>query len=194
MGKGILNERSRFLIKNILRGFFYLALLIVAFLLLKNTLDEEQRQLWFGSIYDNPRMVISVYVISEILFGIIPPEVFMLWSLETGHMGPYLFSVGILSIISYGAGFANFSVGRLLKNNGRIMKIKNSFIRNQIYLFKKYGAFLMIVASVSPVPFSATALLCGAGGMAQRTYLLYSLLRILRFYVYGIVLQHVEGL
>lgn len=194
MGKEILNERGIFLVKNILKGFFYLGLLILAFLILKNTIGEEQRQIWFGAIYDNPPMVISVYVVSEILFGIIPPEVFMLWSLETGHMGTYLVSIGILAVISYAAGFANFSLGRLLKNNGKIMAIKNRFIRKQINLFKKYGPFLMIVASVSPVPFSATALLCGAGGMRPRIYLLYSLLRILRFFVYGIILQHIEGL
>jgi len=194
MRKEILNEKSRFLVKNILRGFLYLAILIFAFLLIKNIIGEEQRELWFGGIYDNPPMVLSVFVASELLFGIIPPEVFMLWSLETSHMGAYLLSIGILSIISYGAGFVNFSIGRLLKNNGKIMQIKNRLLKKQIYLFKKYGAFLIIVAAVSPVPFSATALLCGAGGMAPRAYLLYSLLRIVRFYVYGIVLANIEEL
>jgi len=194
MRKEILNEKSRFLVKNILRGFLYLAILIFAFLLIKNTLGEEQRELWFGGIYDNPPMVITVYVVSEVLFGIIPPEVFILWSLETEHMGSYLTSIGLLSIISYIAGFLNFSVGRMLKNNGKIMQIKNRLLKKQIYLFKKYGAFLIIVAAVSPIPFSATALLCGAGGMVPRTYLLYSLLRIVRFYVYGIVLANIEEL
>lgn len=59
-------------------------------------------------------------------------------------------------------------------------------------LFEQYGAFLIIVASVSPLPFSAIALLSGAGGLERSTYLKYSLLRIVRFFVYAYILWQVQ--
>jgi len=133
-----------------------------------------------------------VFVGSEILFGIIPPEIFMLWSFETGWIGPYFFSVGILSIISYAAGYLNYNVGRLIKHNSGFLKSRNKFVRKYVNLFTKYGGFLVIVASVSPLPFSAIALLSGAGGLDRSTYIKYSLLRIVRYFAYAYILWLVQ--
>lgn len=109
-------EKLRFLAKNLLKGFLYLGILVVLFFLLRQYFSEQERQEWFGVIYNNPYLVMTVFIGSEVLFGIIPPEVFMLWSLETGWIGPYFWSVGLLSIISYAAGYFNFNLGLLLNH------------------------------------------------------------------------------
>ena len=50
-------------------------------------------------------------------FGIIPPGIFMLWSLETSLIGSYLPSIGVLSVISpMVAGFFNFNLGKWIKD------------------------------------------------------------------------------
>jgi membrane protein YqaA with SNARE-associated domain len=191
--KPLIGEKGKFLIKNILKGFLYLGLLVALFFLIRHSFTEEQRLEWFGSIYNNPKVVMTIFVGSEILFGIVPPEIFMLWSLETGWLGPYFISIGILSVISYGAGFFNFSVGRLINHNSSFLQSKNKFITKYRNMFSKYGAYMVIVASVSPIPFSAIALLGGAGGMARKEYLLYSLLRIVRFFVYAYIIWMIES-
>lgn len=180
------------MIRSILRGFLYLGILVGLFFLIRNALSEDERLEWFGSIYNNPYLVMLVFVGSEILFGIIPPEIFMLWSFETGMIGPYFFSIGILSIISYAAGYLNFNVGRLIQHNSGFLKSRNKFVRKYVNLFTKYGGFLVIVASVSPLPFSAIALLSGAGGLDRSTYIKYSLLRIVRYFVYAYILWLVQ--
>ncbi|WP_291783749.1 VTT domain-containing protein [Cecembia sp.] len=190
--KPLIGEKGRFLIRNILRGFLYLGILVALFFLIRNALAEEERMEWFGTIYNNHYLVMLAFVGSEILFGIIPPEVFMLWSLETGWIGPYFPSIGMLSIISYTAGYFNFNIGRIVKNKSGLLKSRNKFVRKYMKLFEQYGAFLIIVASVSPLPFSAIALLSGAGGLERNTYLKYSLLRIVRFFVYAYILWLVQ--
>ncbi|WP_194975700.1 YqaA family protein [Aquiflexum lacus] len=191
--KVFLDDKTRFLIRNILKGFLYLAILIVIFLLIKSYFSEQERMEWFGDIYDNVPLVMSIFIASEILFGIIPPEVFMLWSLKTGLIGSYFVSIGLLSIISYLAGFTNFTIGTFAKDKSRILNGSNKIIRKYRILFQKYGTHLVIVACVSPLPFSAISLLAGAGGMDKKKYLWYSLLRIVRFFVYAYVLYKIEA-
>jgi membrane protein YqaA with SNARE-associated domain len=186
------NEKTDFLVRNILKGFFFLAILILVFYLLRSGTSEEDRLVWFGSIYNNPYLVLAVFVGSEIIFGIIPPEIFMLWSMETGFLGPYFLSIGTLSLISYGAGFLNFTLGKMLKENSKWLNGKNKYLIKYKEMFDQYGSYLVIVASVTPIPFSAIALLAGAGGLNKTIYLLYSLLRILRYFVYAYILWKIE--
>ncbi len=186
-------KRTSFLIKNLLKGFLYLAILLGLFFILKQYYSEQERQEWFGAIYNNPHLVMSIFVASEILFGVIPPEVFMLWSLETGWIGSYFISIGMLSVISYAAGYFNFRIGLFINDRSNVLKTRNRFIQKYIVLFKEYGAFLVIVAAISPIPFSLIALLGGTAGLTKRKYLLFSLLRIVRFFVYAYVLWLIQG-
>ena len=186
------NEKTDFLVKNILKGFFFLAIFVLIFYLLRKGTTEEDRLLWFGSIYNNPYLVLAVYVGSEIIFGIIPPEIFMLWSMETGYLGPYFLSIGTLSLISYGAGFLNFTIGKFLKGKVSWLNGDNKYLKKYHKMFDQYGGYLVIVASVTPIPFSAVALLAGAGGLDKTKYLLNSLFRILRYFVYAYILWQIE--
>lgn len=182
------SEKRNFLIQQLLRGLLFLAVLIGLFLIFNRLFPAELREQWFGSIYDNTQLVITVFVGSEILFGIIPPEVFMLWAFRTGHLGSYYLSIGVLSIISYSAGAFNYFLGRMIKDTLLFIKIRRLWLRKSMLLFEKYGEYLVIVASVTPIPFSAIALLSGAGNLDPRKYLKYSLWRIVRFFVYAFVL------
>ena len=183
--KDKLSEKSYFLVSNLVKGFFYLALLLGLYLALREFSTEDQRYSWFGSIYDNLPVVMALFVLSEIFFGIIPPEIFMLWSLETGLLGEYFLSIGYLSVISYFAGLFNFSIGRSLKGKDFIHKTKFPWVRKYLRLFRKYGAYLVVVGSISPLPFSAIALFCGMGNLEPKRYIWFSLFRILRFFVYA---------
>lgn len=178
--------------KNLLKGFLYLGILVVLFFLLKQYFSEQERLEWFGAIYNDPYLVMTVFIGSEVLFGIIPPEVFMLWSLETGWIGSYFWSVGLLSVISYAAGYFNFNLGLIINHRINALKSKNRVIQKYMKLFSQYGAFLVVVASITPIPFSLIALLGGAAGLEKGKYILYSLVRILRFFAYAYVLWLIQ--
>ena len=185
-------EKIRFFVTQLLKGFLYFAILVGIFFLVQKALPEAQRAALFGKIYDNPALVLTVYALSEIFFGIIPPEVFMLWSFRTGYLGPYFFSVGIMGIASYAIGFFNFKIGQLINHRTKLAQSQHRLVRKYLDLFGKYGAFMVVVAALTPVPFSAISLLSGSGGVGQKKYLLYSLTRILRYFIYGYILWMVE--
>jgi membrane protein YqaA with SNARE-associated domain len=50
---------------------------------------------------------------------------------------------------------------------------------------KRYGAFLVLVAAVTPIPYSATCMLAGSVNLPFRQFLLIGIARIVRFAAYG---------
>ena len=80
----------------------------------------------------------------------------------------------------------------MLKENSKWLNSKNKYLIKYREMFNQYGSYLVIVASVTPIPFSAVALLAGAGGLNKTIYLLYSLFRILRYFVYAYILWKIE--
>jgi membrane protein DedA with SNARE-associated domain len=182
-------EKQEFLVRQLVRGFLFLLVLILFFLGFNKIFPAEFRERWFSTIYDNTQLVLTAFVGSEVLFGIIPPEVFMLWAFRTGHLGNYYFSISVLAAISYLSGAFNFFLGRRIKDTLIFIKIRRLWLRKSLLLFEKYGEYLVIVASITPVPFSAIALLSGAGNLDPGKYLTFSTWRIVRFFIYAFIIQ-----
>ncbi|MEM7297925.1 MAG: VTT domain-containing protein, partial [Bacteroidota bacterium] len=90
--------------------------------------------------------------------------------------------------ISYVAGIIGFGIGAYLKNTRfyRIMKYR-VFGKFEIHL-NNYGGFLVIVAALTPLPFSGIAMLVGSVHYSFRKYLWFSLFRFARFLAYSIII------
>ena len=54
--------------------------------------------------------------------------------------------------------------------------------------FRRFGGFLIFVAAVTPLPYSAVCLLVGSVNFKFRNFLLISSTRFLRFAVYSYIL------
>lgn len=186
-------EKKKYLIKNLLKGLMTFVFLILLFILGRNFIDGEQFA-WLQPIFGQVTLVISIFIVSEMLSGILPPEVFIIWAMQDGTFLHFLFKVFFLSLISYMSGFLSYTIGRTLRNNSKFRAFKYKFFRKYDQLFREYGGFLIIVATLSPVPFGAVALMGGAGAYNRHRYLKYSLWRFVRFFVYAIVLWQIEDL
>lgn len=182
-----LPDRRRFLLKNLLRGFLWLAVIVVAFIYARKNYDFTLETV-LGPVYDQPTIVYLIFLASEVIFGIIPPELFMIWSLRTEVLANYINNIIALSAISYAAGIIGFGIGAYLKNTRfyRIMKVR-VFGKFEKHL-NNYGGFLVVVAALTPLPFSGIAMLVGSVHYSFKKYLWFSLLRFLRFLVYGIII------
>lgn len=182
-----LPDRRRFLLRNLLRGFLWLAVIVAGYLYLRNNYDFSMERV-LGPIYDRPTIVYLVFLASEVIFGIIPPEFFMIWSLKDELLSDYVYDIIGLSAISYVAGIIGFGIGAYLKNTRfyRIMKVR-VFGKFEKHL-NNYGGFLVIVAALTPLPFSGIAMLVGSVHYSFKKYMWFSLFRFLRFIVYGIVI------
>lgn len=165
----------------------WFAIILLGYLYLKKNYDFTLETI-LGSLYEEPAVIYSIFLASETIFGIIPPEFFMIWSLRTEVLANYINNIIALSTISYISGVIGFGIGVYLKNTRfyRIMKIR-VFGKFEKHL-NNYGGFLVIVASLTPVPFSGIAMLVGSVHYSFRKYLLFSLFRIFRFIIYSIVI------
>ncbi|MFK7951199.1 MAG: VTT domain-containing protein [Ekhidna sp.] len=182
-----LPNRRKFLIRNLLKGFIWFALIIAIYFFLRNNYDFSLESI-LGPVYEQPTIVYLIFLGSEIIFGIIPPEFFMIWALRTGELASFINNVIALSVISYLAGVAGFLIGEYLNNTQLYKQMQKRVFGKFEEHLNNYGGFLVIVAALTPVPFSGIAMLVGSVHYSFRKYLLFSLFRFLRFFVYAIII------
>jgi membrane protein YqaA with SNARE-associated domain len=178
------NNKSTFLIRNLLRGLVWLALIIGAFLFIKNKVDINYLA-WLKPIYENTFIIFLIYFTSELVIGIIPPEIFMIWALRKGSIAEYMILILILAVISYLAGLAGYFFGRYLHTTLVYRFIRRKFLTKMERKLNIYGLYIIIVAALTPLPFSGVSMLVGSVKYPLRKYILYSLTRFIRFAVYS---------
>ncbi len=177
--------RSRFLFRNLVRGLMWFAVIITVFILLEEYI-QENFQARVEQIYDSLFLFYGVFTLSEIIFGLIPPEFFMyVYVLNHIPLHNYIIDLSALTIISYGAGVIGYYVGRNFSKTGFFEKISEKYLGQYQNSLRKYGGYLVLVGAVTPIPFSAMCMLAGSINFPLRSFLLISIARVLRFAVYG---------
>jgi len=179
------SPRFKFLITNGLKGLAWLAILLALFFLFEEIVISKNPDAWIERFYARPWIIYLIYFASEFFFGLFPPELFMIWAYNKGGAGQYFLHVAFFAGVSYAMGYITFLIGPLLSKKVMFRVLQRKFFIKQWPLLRKYGLFLIIVAALTPVPWSATSLLVGAAGYPSGKYLLYALSRIVRFAVYG---------
>lgn len=182
-----MGEKTKFLLKNLLRGLIWLAIIIAAFLFIRSNVDVETYEK-YSHLLDNTVGMFIVYIISELFFGIIPPELFIIWALDTQEISGYIIINLLLALFSYGAGIAGYFFGRFLYSTLFYRFIRRKFLRKYERLLNKYGPYLIIVASLTPIPYSAICMLVGSVKYPFRRFLGYTLFRFLRFIAYAFII------
>lgn len=184
------SERNKMLITNLIKGLLWLLVIVAIIVFAMNLLDEVHYEAYLQPIYDQPLWVFIVFQISEIIFGIIPPEIFMLWSAQTENLNFYIKTIILFSILSYIAGIIGYFIGSYLNNTSFYHYLYDHFLHKYIGKLKKFGGFIIIVACLTPLPFSAIAMLVGAVQYPLGKYLAFSLFRFGRYILYSILIWH----
>ncbi|MFV0483156.1 MAG: hypothetical protein ACK5MG_03550 [Bacteroidales bacterium] len=186
-----LSDKTKFLLRNILQGLLWMAVMFTFVYLVLQWAESSSGGVklpsWFDQHVNQPFYIYGVYILSEVFFGIIPPELFMIWSAGQGSLGFYVLNVAFLAGISYAAGYLAFVCGKYLNRVVFYRFIRKKYFIQYWPMVHRYGAFLILVAALTPLPFSGTSLLIGATGCPQSRYLLYALARFVRFAVYGFI-------
>ncbi|MEM6523056.1 MAG: hypothetical protein AAGF85_15760 [Bacteroidota bacterium] len=181
----MLNFRYRFLLKNLLKGFIGLLVIVVLYILL-------QKYTAFDGFIDHigqwPILVYVVFTLSEVVFGIIPPELFMIWSIKHGIFNVYFLDILFLATISYTAGVVGYNIGVNASKIGWLENLLGKYIYRYKNTLNKFGGLLIFVGAITPIPFSAICMLVGATGFPFPKFLLIALARFARFIVYAAVI------
>ena len=178
--------RSSFLLKNLTRGLIWFAFIITVFILMESYIQQNFKS-HIDTIRDNPAVLYGIYTLSEIVFGILPPELFMMiWVLDDIDVNGFITNLGILTIISYGAGILGYYIGKNFSKTKLYQeKIREKYLKQYEGKLKTFGGYLVFVGAVTPVPFSATCMLAGSVNLNLRAFLLICITRIIRFAAYG---------
>lgn len=136
----------------------------------------------------SPLTILSVFLASESLLGLVPPEIFIAWSGKTNSPLLYLF---MLATLSYVGGIISFFIGKAIAKMPSAYQYLQVKMQKHIKMIRKWGGFLIIVGALLPIPFSMTSIAAGLIEYRFKNYLLFGLLRFVRFFLYAVVIFNV---
>lgn len=132
-----------------------------------------------------PIGVFGVFFASESILGLIPPEIFIAWSGKSSY--PWLF-LSILALLSYLGGVISYFVGRGVASIPSVFVFLEIKMAKHIKNMRKWGGLLIIAGAMLPLPFSISSIAAGIIKFPFGSFLLFGLLRLLRFAIYGLII------
>lgn len=132
-----------------------------------------------------PAGIIFVFLLSESILGLIPPELFIAWA---GKSGFPIFYLSLLAAASYLGGIVSYFIGISITKIPAIHRQMEVNLAKHIKNTRKWGGFLIIVGALLPVPFAMTSIAAGFIRFPFMSYLMFGLLRFVRFYLYALVI------
>ncbi len=190
----ISQTKFQFLAKNLFRALIYALVIGLAYYLFKEYIVTENHKVWLEQFYNKPLIIYLIYTGSEVFFGLFPPEFFMLWAYHKGDVYHYIFNLSLFAVISYGAGYLSFFIGRMLQKFVYFRLMSRKFFQKYWSLFRKYGSVLIIASALTPLPWALISMLVGTTEYPARRYLYFAVFRILRFAVYGFIIYQTHRL
>ncbi|MGB7842816.1 MAG: VTT domain-containing protein [Salinimicrobium sp.] len=133
----------------------------------------------------SPLGILIVFLASETFLGLVPPELFIAWAGKSAMPMLYL---SLLALASYLGGILSFWGGKAITKIPSVHNYLETRMSKHIKNTEKWGGFLIVVGALLPVPFSVTSIAAGIINYKFRHYLLFGLLRFVRFYGYAIVI------
>ncbi len=176
-------SRSSFLWRNLIRGLIWFAVILTAYILAAEELAVYQKEI--NNVGDRLPLLLTIFTISEVVFGIIPPELFMLIWQSKGVLSEYVINLSYLTLISYGAGIIGYYIGHFFSKTPLYLQMHQRYLKQYDQKLRTYGLYLVLVGAVTPVPFSATCMLAGSVNTPIDKFLLICISRIIRFAGYG---------
>ena len=129
-----------------------------------------------------PFWVLTVFFLSESILGLIPPEIFIAWS---DKMPDPILYLSLIAILSYAGGIVSYFTGRAATRIPAVHEYLEVKMAKHLKNARKWGGFLIIVGATLPVPFAISSLAAGMIKYPFINYLLFGLLRFVRFAIYG---------
>ena len=136
----------------------------------------------------SPKIVVLFFLISESILGLIPPELFILWSSKSGS--PFLFLFA-LATVSYIGGAVSYFIGMRISLMPAVSKHVEQKIKQHIINLRKWGGLFIVLGAISPIPHSIVSIGAGLIDYKFKYYLLWSLFRYLRFVIYYFIILQI---
>jgi len=185
--------KAKYLLTNLGKGLLWLMVIIGIFLIVKKYYGNVYQD-FMDAISDQPLLVFLTFTLSEVFFGIIPPELFMIWAMKVkeGSKISYILIVVALATLSYIAGILGYYFGLRFSKSGLYIGLRDKFASQFEKNVKRFGGYMIAVAALTPIPYSAVCMLTGAARFNFCNFLLLGIFRLARFLVYGFIMWQVN--
>lgn len=170
--------------KGLRAAIIFIIILVLLWLAERFIIDTDYI---FASVIDNipDWQVVILFSFSEIGFGLIPPDFFIVWSQKFSQ--PYLI-LTCLALISYFASFISYWIGTRFRKIPRIENFLNKKFEKHLVKIRKWGGILIVFSALFPLPFSFFNIIAGMLKYPFNYFWIYALTRIPRFYIYAVFL------
>jgi hypothetical protein len=161
----------------------YFAIFIPIILIAKYLIDLNP---FFKYVFEHfsDFTVLGIFLISESLLGLIPPDFFIIW---TSKFNSPLIFLTLLGILSYAGGIISYYIGTLLLKTPRIKSYSERVFQKYIVLVRKWGGAFIVISALFPFsPFSMIVMAVSLFKYPFRLMLLFGLSRIARFIIQGV--------
>ncbi len=171
--------------KNVLILLLIVILLVgIIYVIEKHFLDFDLL-ITGGIAKTNPIFVFLVFLISESILGLIPPDIFIVWS-ELSN-SPFL-TLSLLAILSYTGGVIAYFIGIRINKFPKVSRALRRRFFNYVRFVKRYGGLFIVISALLPFPYAIVCTVCGLTDYSYKKLLLLGTTRFLRFFLYSLVL------
>ena len=175
----------KFMFRNLLKILLILAGVIIVFWFIERYIIDLEYLFSTVLKSQKPGFIFIIFFISETLLGLIPPDLFILWTKQFPH--PYN-AITILALLSYVGGYVSYGIGKLLYKIPKIHNFVERRIGDNIRDLRRWGGLFIVIAALFPLPYSMISMAVGIIRYPRTPFLLLGLTRIARFYIYAFVL------
>jgi len=171
--------RSVFLIMSV-----YLLVVLIVFLVGKYLVD-------LNAVFEGIMMrlsdpyVVLLFFLSESFTGMIPVDLFVIW---TQKFETPLLWLALLGVLSYTGGVISYGIGLWIARRPRIKTFTERRLQGYIRFVRKWGGAFIIIAALFPfTPFSLVVIALTLFHYPFRSFLLFALARLFRFMLQGLI-------
>ncbi|NND87704.1 MAG: short-chain dehydrogenase, partial [Flavobacteriaceae bacterium] len=82
-------------------------------------------------------------------------------------------------------GIISYFIGKWILRIPAVFRYVEGSMKKHLRNVQKWGGFLIVVGALLPIPFSMTSMAAGTINYKFNNYLLFGLLRFVRFFIYG---------
>ena len=162
----------------------YAVIMIPLVLIAKHFINVTALFNFFTDNLSDP-FIFIVFLLSESFLGLIPPDIFVIWSAKFNS--PFLL-LTILGILSYTGGIISYFIGKWLSGRKKIRAYSERVLDKYITLVRKWGGAFIIIAAIFPFsPFSMVVIAVSLMKYPLKLYLIFGLSRIIRFIGQGVI-------
>ena len=162
----------------------YILIIVPIVLLAEHFIDFNRI---FQYIFSNHSdwFILTIFFISESILGMIPPDLFVIWSSKFNSPVVILTLLGLLSYIG---GVISYFIGYWLRMRPKIKAYSERVLDKYIVLVRRWGGAFIIIAALFPFsPFSMVIIAVSLLKYPFRYYLLFGAVRLTRFLIQGVL-------